>query len=470
VDAALIRAMHASGSARRAAAIRATSARQMAVPVAAIVRLACTDPGEPRDAALEALRNLGRAADLGPLMDLMLRLRPDARDAVVATVVAIGRRTGAGGAVGKAQVRLSRARASSDRVALLDVIGQIGGSTALVCLTGAARDANPDAQLAAVRALSEWPEPAPRSVLLGLTKETRSAKLRAVALRGYLRMLTMPGAGTSQANAGDLFAEALELARTVEEKRLVLSGMAAVGSERCLKLAMSLRSDPALSAEAEIAAMAISHQTAGAWPDATSEALALLKAAAGDARVQAEAAGLLDTMARSGDFVMAWEVSPAYTRAGFDCLRLFDVPFAPEEPARQDGAGWRALPIGATPDQPWLLDLLAVHGGEQKVAYIRTQVWSASERDLVAEIGSDDGLKVWWDGRPVHGNNTQRAVAPAQEKVSLHARSGWNLMLIKVTQNVMGWGACVRFTEPDGSPAAGLRFMLPSALAGKDAR
>jgi len=113
------------------------------------------------------------------------------------------------------------------------------------------------------------------------------------------------------------------------------------------------------------------------------------------------------------------------------------------------------------------LDLLAVHGGEQKVAYIRTAVWCPANQELMAEIGTDDGLKVWWNGSLVHGNNIQRAVAPGQEKVRLVARTGWNLLMIKVTQNVMGWGACARLTKLDGSPAEGLRYMLPSALPGK---
>lgn len=99
-----------------------------------------------------------------------------------------------------------------------------------------------------------------------------------------------------------------------------------------------------------------------------------------------------------------------------------------------------------------------VHGGEQKVAYLRTAVWTEDERDLFAEIGTDDGLKVWWNDALVLENNTQRAVAPGQEKVRLRSIRGWNRILIKVTQNIMGWGACVRLTQPDGSPVVGLRI------------
>src|SRR5205823_4067002 len=96
----------------------------------------------------------------------------------------------------------------------------------------------------------------------------------------------------------------------------------------------------------------------------------------------------------------AWEVSPAYQREGADYSRLFDTPFPPEEPLptsdsapserptpnterRAPGVPWRLMPAGTNPEQPWLLDLLALLGGEQRVAYLRTAVWSGSARELV---------------------------------------------------------------------------------------
>src|SRR5205807_2275046 len=102
--------------------------------------------------------------------------------------------------------------------------------------------------------------------------------------------------------------------------------------------------------------------------------------------------------------------------------------------------------------------LLAAVGGEQRVAYLRTAVWSDSSRELILEAGSDDGLKIWWNGSVVLAHNVARAVAPGQEKVTVRAKQGWNRILFKVTQNIMGWGACARFTNPDGSRADKLRF------------
>ena len=149
--------------------------------------------------------------------------------------------------------------------------------------------------------------------------------------------------------------------------------------------------------------------------------------------------------------------------AGVGALKLFDLSFPPEEPAAET-VPWRPMPVGTMPDKPWLLDLLALWPGEQRVAYLRTAVWSETARDFSLETGSDDGQKLWWNGEVVLAHNVARAVTPGQEKVVVHAKAGWNRLLFKVTQNNQGWAACARFTNPDGTPVSGLRFALPSTL------
>jgi len=116
------------------------------------------------------------------------------------------------------------------------------------------------------------------------------------------------------------------------------------------------------------------------------------------------------------------------------------------------------MPAGSDPQQPWLMDLLKALGGDQRVAYLRTRVWSDKAQKLILELGSDDGIKVWLNGKVIHTNNTMRAIAPAQEKIEVSLAKGWNTLMLKVTQNVMGWGACARFRNPDGSEVQGLRF------------
>lgn len=439
---------------RQAAAIRALIARDDDVPLDRIRTFVTPEAGEPRLAAIEALDRLGAPSDAAPLLDIV---GTDPTGKALDAVVSIGRRDDSQTVAREIRRRIALPD-TPDRPELTQALGEIGGSEGLAALTELASDADASVQLAAVRALSEWSEPSPMGLLLGLSRKPPSDRIRAVALRGYLRMMAMPGSGVRGSSAAKAFTDALELAKTPDEKRLVLAGMAGFGSERLLDLALSLREAPDLGAEAELAALEIARRTAGYWPDATTKALGALASGARDADTRARAGALSRIMQAFGDYLMGWEVSPAYAREGAMFDELFNRPFPPELSDRAGEVDWRPMPVGGAPDQPWLLDLLAVHGGEQKVAYLRTAVWTEDERDLFAEIGTDDGLKVWWNDALVLENNTQRAVAPGQEKVRLRSIRGWNRILIKVTQNIMGWGACVRLTQPDGSPVVGLRI------------
>jgi hypothetical protein len=48
----------------------------------------------------------------------------------------------------------------------------------------------------------------------------------------------------------------------------------------------------------------------------------------------------------------------------------------------------------------------------------------------------------------------------------VHAHAGWNRLMLKVTQNNQGWGACVRITNADGTPATGITYSVPAADPG----
>ncbi len=471
VDRALVAAMDdtaptvqggaaATPALRRGMALTALFERGADIPKDRLMRMATSEAGPTREAALSTLRQIGEVGDVGALIGALLKAPEADRDGLSDTIVAIARRDGAGAP--QVVRALLQAATPALRATLLACAGQIGGPEALNALIEAASDTDAEIQITALRALSEWPDVGPMGTLLKVAQSPPSSRARAVALRGYLRMLRLPG-GDPLADAPRLYRAALDLARSDDEKRLVLSGLASIGSRDALAMARSLADSPDLSAEAEQAMLSIAHMTAGAWPTETRDALRFLaREASSQTEVRAKASELLATMERFGDFAMVWEVSPAYEREATNFSALFDMAFPPEAGASDGDIGWRVMPVGTAPEQPWLLDLLALYGGEQKVAYLRTVVWSPTEQDLIVEVGTDDGPKLWWNGEVVLANNTQRAVAPNQDRANVRARAGRNSVLLKVTQNIMGWGACVRFTDREGKPAAGLRLALPS--------
>src|SRR5258708_7109413 len=292
--------------------------------------------------------------------------------------------------------------------------------------------------------------------LLSRVRASGNQTQRAIALRGYVRMIALNETRSPDQAVG-LYKGVSAFTKTPDERRLVLSGLSKVKSLAALDYASSFLADEGVRAEAELAVAEIGRGIAGAYPEKMRAALEPIAQNSSSESAKNKAREALALIGEFGDFVTAWEVSPGYQQPGADYVRLFDIPFAPEDPSREKRVPWRLMPVGTTPEQPWLLDLLAALGGEQRVAYLRTAIWSDSAGDLVLELGSDDGLKVWWNGQVVLAHNTARAAAPGQEKVKIGVKQGWNHLMLKVTQNIMGWGACARIANPDGSRAEKIR-------------
>ena len=73
-----------------------------------------------------------------------------------------------------------------------------------------------------------------------------------------------------------------------------------------------------------------------------------------------------------------------------------------------------------------------VFSGENAVNYLHKVISSDAPRDLPLSLGSDDGIKVFLNGKQIHANNIGRGAAPDQEKVNLQLRKGDNYLLLKI--------------------------------------
>jgi hypothetical protein len=154
----------------------------------------------------------------------------------------------------------------------------------------------------------------------------------------------------------------------------------------------------------------------------------------------------------------AWEVSGPYEEEGKDGKGLFDVAFPPEDPDAKD-VKWK--PVNGT-----TVNLAKVVGGENRVAYLRAAVVSMNERKVRLELGSDDGVKVWLNGTQVHANNaTRKRLRRGTDKLDVTLKEGANTLLLKITQNVKGWGATARLVNKDRSYLIGIQQVPPGGDA-----
>ena len=342
------------------------------------------------------------------------------------------------------------------RCSLLSVLGRIGDNSALPELRKALADDDAKIQDAAIRVLSDWPNPAPVDDLLKVAKTSDNQVHRILALRGFVRLLGLE-TGRPAEEMIELYQQAMKLAPDVPEKRKVLSGLANTKSLAALEMAATCLQDSSLQQEAEVAVVKIAAGIYGSYPEKTKEVLAKIMQTSKSDSLREQAQNVINQIGRFEDYITAWQISGPYTQLGADGTQLFDVAFAPEKPD-PPSADWQIMPAGTNQDRPWLMELDRALGGDNRAAYLRTNVWSDKSRKVLLELGSDDGIKVWLNGQVVHANNATRPAGPGQDKVEVTLKQGWNPLLLKVTQGGGEWAVCARLRQLDGSKLDGLKY------------
>ena len=141
-------------------------------------------------AAWRALARTALADDVPGVLNGLIVLRDaDVRaEAETAASQAIARLPEPGRRSALVRDALARAETMEVRCALLGLLPLCGDAPALAELTKAQRESNPSLQEAAVRALAEWPDLEAWDNLANFCDRTTSESLRAVAMRGLVRL------------------------------------------------------------------------------------------------------------------------------------------------------------------------------------------------------------------------------------------------------------------------------------------
>jgi len=425
-----------------------------------LFELAQGGPEAARTAAYRALGMLAGAAQVDPMVRLVMEAKGDAA------------RTEAGQALGSVCQRLQSRRADlgvgavvkgleagdpETRVVLLRVCSGLIHPAIREALRKAASDADRRIRAAACRAMCETRDTELLPDLVKMASTDGEANVCVLAIRGGVRLTAQESGRLSASQRLDALKALLDCATRVEEKRLVLSGLAGIPDPDALGLIVPLLDHADVQQEAAQAATQIAAATAATQSAAVSAAMKKVLAVSSDGAVRRAADAVLKQIDAMAGFATAWQVAGPYRENGKDYAALFEIAFAPEKPDTQ-GVTWRPLPAGTDAARPWLMDLVKALGGEQCVAYARTRVYSETEQAAILELGSDDGVKVWLNGILAYANNTARPITPGSDQVNVTLRRGWNGLLLKVTQNTGGWEFCARFVKPDGSALEGLRL------------
>ena len=145
---------------------------------------------------------------------------------------------------------------------------------------------------------------------------------------------------------------------------------------------------------------------------------------------------------RAAPQLTAWNMAGPFESATAD--EAFATDFGPEsgiDLSAVDSAGqllWQARP-DLTDGEPHALS------GARSAWYFHRTMTSSLNSPVDVSFGSDDAIRVWFNGAIVVDQNVRRGVAPDQERVTLDLRAGENVLLMKVIN--------------DGGPA-GMYFKL----------
>jgi len=142
----------------------------------------------------------------------------------------------------------------------------------------------------------------------------------------------------------------------------------------------------------------------------------------------------------------------------------FEERYPPEEKidfgqsckGKRRQVNWRVLPCDAPLP---IIDLdVMLRPNDQVLAYAAAFVRSPKSQDAAIRFGTDEGFKLFVNGKQVTGEEIKRRFEFDQNVVAVHLSEGWNVIMLKVTEYKGEWKFCARLTAPDGTPLSGLEY------------
>jgi hypothetical protein len=236
---------------------------------------------------------LGSLTELPALLDLLIKFRSSQDvDAVKRALSAIctkaenpesytARLTGLLGRVQPMQ-----------KVALLHVLGVIGGAESLGAVRAEINNPNEVVRDAAISALCSWKTADAAPYLLALVKESPLSSRKTTALRGYINLVRDESLSTEKKL--EMCSEAAALIQRNEEKKLLLGVLGTVPTTEALSMAMTYMTDPLVRNEACFAVVAICDEIVLQNPDEVAEAIGKVLEATNNRNVTRRAKRVLD--------------------------------------------------------------------------------------------------------------------------------------------------------------------------------
>jgi alpha-galactosidase len=161
-----------------------------------------------------------------------------------------------------------------------------------------------------------------------------------------------------------------------------------------------------------------------------------------------------DAQARAGeDCIADWQIIGAFVAGEGKASTDFHTPVEDDVQRQPDGRvdlsatykaeDGRALKWAratANPKNGFVDCRKAIGPFEFCVAYGYTEIESIHPRETILRCGSDDGIRIWLNGKIIHSNDTGRGYRLGEDEAPIYLKAGINRLLVKVVNYRAGWG------------------------------
>ncbi len=443
----------ASGD-RKLALIRVLGARREVEGLQAL-ESAASDASLPvRTAALQAIGQVGQASSVALLLGILVKAGDAERGAAIGALARL-----CGDESSTAIVAAFARAEGADRAVLLRVIALRRDPGSVDRLKKAAGEPSSLVRLAAIEGLGFSNDLSALPILLEVIEKGTEAE-QSLALRGALRFGDQI-ARDDRSKALAIYLKALDISEDPKDLSMALRGIAETsGPENLKRILPHLKKGP-LQREAGRAALRLAQRLPEDQQAGAKEVYELVLALDPDHTTASQCVrrlrrlGVDVDLARKRGFVTRWWILAPFPNPQGS---LWEKALPPEsgvdltKPVESEGEKYE-WKMYHTPSPRGVIDLAdAGYSSEFAGAYLYAEISVKSACDALFKMGSDDQIACWLNGVKVHAYRASRGLEVDKDTVEVKLTEGVNRILLKILNDTLDWGACLRITDRAGKP------------------
>ncbi len=437
--------------------VKAIGTRYMNEGIQKLLEVAQKDNWRVQRESLKVLSDLATPAEIMPVISILKNsdsgiIKREAEKTLLSLALKIENKADRSEKIIGA---LDKASDTDNKASLLRVTGNLYNNNSLETLYRYLDSGNEKLITVSIRALADWPDSSPLERLYEIASTADNPSKRIIALRGYISKINK--ATSNPKKKMQLYRRAMLLAQTERDKKMILSAMGKADDYYAMLLCKRYLKEEDVKAEAQLAIVQNADVAVNTHYIQTKKLLEEIIKTGSNQMIIEQAKKVLAETDKFEDYIVSWKVAGPFEKQGLNRGKLLEYEFDIEE---QDFESDEFIPIevGIDERKPWAIDLDKKLGGRDRVAYLKTYIWSPEEQKLLLEFGSDDGSKIWINDEMLFEKNVSRGLTPGEDKIEAEFQKGWNELVVKVSQGGGLWSACARVKNSDGTRAEDIIF------------